>query len=116
MLLALRTQQIVAYESGIAATADPLAGSYFVESLTDEYERRILALMDDIHARGGMPRCIEDGTVQRMVLEEAYKHARMVETGERRVVGENVFASAEEPPPPRLSQHNPAALTEQLDR
>src|SRR5215467_5300469 len=116
MLLALRTQQIVAFESGIADTADPLAGSYFVESLTDEYERRILELMEDVRARGGMARCIEDGYIQRLVLEEAYKHSMAVEIGERKVVGENIFASGEEPPPTRLYQHNPAALTEQLER
>jgi methylmalonyl-CoA mutase, N-terminal domain len=116
MLLALRTQQIVALESGIADTADPLAGSYFVESLTDEYERRILALMEDVEARGGMARCVEDGYVQRLVLQEAYRHAMAVESGERKVVGENVFVTAEEPPPTRLYQHDPAALTEQLER
>jgi methylmalonyl-CoA mutase, N-terminal domain len=116
MLLALRTQQIVALESGIADTADPLAGSYFIESLTDEYERRILALMDDVEARGGMARCIEDGYVQRLVQQEAYRHARAVESGERKVVGENVFATGEEPPPTRLYQHDPAALAEQLER
>jgi methylmalonyl-CoA mutase N-terminal domain/subunit len=116
MLLALRTQQVVALESGIADTADPLAGSYFVESLTDEYERRILALMEDVEARGGMARCIEDGYVQRLVLQEAYRHAMAVESGERKVVGENVFVTGEEPPPTRLYQHDPAALTEQLER
>jgi methylmalonyl-CoA mutase, N-terminal domain len=116
MLTALRTQQIVAYESGIADTADPLAGSYFVESLTDEYERRILELMDDVKQRGGMARCIEDGYVQRLVLEEAYRHSIAVETGERTVVGENAFVSAEEPPPTRLYQHDEAALAEQLER
>jgi methylmalonyl-CoA mutase N-terminal domain/subunit len=116
MLLALRTQQVVALESGIADTADPLAGSYFVESLTDEYERRILALMEDVESRGGMARCIEDGYVQRLVLQEAYRHAMAVESGERKVVGENVFVTDEEPPPTRLYQHDPAALAEQLER
>ncbi|MBJ7601594.1 MAG: methylmalonyl-CoA mutase [Candidatus Dormibacteraeota bacterium] len=116
MLTALRTQQIVAHESGIADTADPLAGSYFVESLTDEYERRILELMDDVRERGGMARCIENGYVQRLVLEEAYRHSQAVETGERKVVGENIFVTAEEPPPTRLFQHDPAALDEQLER
>jgi methylmalonyl-CoA mutase N-terminal domain/subunit len=116
MLTALRTQQIVAYESGIADTADPLAGSYFVESLTDEYERRILELMDEVKARGGMARAVESGWVAEQVLREAYRHSMAVESGERLVVGENVFASADEPPPTRLYQHNPAALEEQLER
>src|SRR5262249_15533314 len=83
--------------------------------LTDEYERRILELMEDVRVRGGMARCIEEGYIQRLVLQEAYRHSMAVENGERKVVGENIFASAEEPPPTRLYQHNPAALTERLD-
>ncbi|HYZ01980.1 MAG TPA: methylmalonyl-CoA mutase family protein [Candidatus Binatia bacterium] len=116
MLLALRTQQIVAHESGIADTADPLAGSYFVESLTDEYERRIVELMDEVAARGGMARAIESGWVQEQVLQEAYRHSMAVESGERKVVGENCFTTADEPPPTRLYQHEPKALDEQLAR
>ena len=116
MLLALRTQQIVAHESGIADTADPLAGSYLVESLTDEYERRIVELMDEVAARGGMARAIESGWVQEQVLQEAYRHSMAVESGERKVVGENCFTTADEPPPTRLYQHEPKALDEQLAR
>jgi methylmalonyl-CoA mutase N-terminal domain/subunit len=116
MLTALRTQQVVAYESGVADTADPLAGSYYVESLTDEYERRILALMAEVKARGGMARAIESGWVQQQVLEEAYRHSMAVESGERLVVGENIFESADEPPPTRLYQHDPAVLAEQSER
>ncbi|TMF84524.1 MAG: methylmalonyl-CoA mutase [Chloroflexi bacterium] len=116
MLTALRTQQVVAYESGVADTADPLAGSYFVESLTDEYERRILALMAEVKERGGMARGIESGWVQQQVLEEAYRHSMAVESGERLIVGENIFQSADEPPPIRLYQHDPAVLEEQVRR
>lgn len=116
MLLALRTQQIVAHESGIADTADPLAGSYLVESLTDEYERRIVELMDEVARRGGMARAIESGWVQEQVLQEAYRHSMAVESGERKVVGENCFTTADEPPPTRLYQHEPKALDEQLAR
>ncbi|MDR0359698.1 MAG: methylmalonyl-CoA mutase family protein [bacterium] len=116
MLLALRTQQIVAHESGIADTADPLAGSYLVESLTDEYERRIVELMDEVAGRGGMARAIESGWVQEQVLQEAYRHSMAVESGERKVVGENCFTTADEPPPTRLYQHEPKALDEQLAR
>jgi methylmalonyl-CoA mutase N-terminal domain/subunit len=63
-----------------------------------------------------MARCIEEGYVQRLVLEEAYRHSMAVEAGERKVVGENVFVTAEEPPPTRLYEHDPAALDEQLQR
>jgi methylmalonyl-CoA mutase N-terminal domain/subunit len=116
MLTALRTQQIVAHESGIADTADPLAGSYYVEALTDEYEQRILALMDEVRERGGMARCIESGWVAGQVLQEAYRHSMAVEAGERLIVGENIYESADEPPPTRLYQHDPAVVDEQLRR
>src|SRR5919204_641974 len=116
MLTALRTQQVIAYESGLPDTVDPLAGSYYVESLTDEYERRILALMDEVEQRGGMARCIESGWVQQQVLRESFRHSREVETGERLIVGENIFQSREEAPPTRLYAHDPAAVEDQLAR
>jgi methylmalonyl-CoA mutase N-terminal domain/subunit len=116
MLTALRTQQIVAFESGIPETVDPLAGSYFVESMTNEYERRILELIDEVEGRGGMARCVESGWVQQQVLREAYRHSREVETGERAVVGENIFQSRDAPPPTRLYEHDPAVVEDQLER
>ena len=116
MLTALRTQQIVAYESGVADTVDPLAGSYFVESLTAEYERRILDLMDEVERRGGMAKCVESGWVQQQVLRESYRHSREVESGERLVVGENIFESREEAPPTRLYEHDPRVVEDQLAR
>jgi methylmalonyl-CoA mutase N-terminal domain/subunit len=116
MLTALRTQQVIAYESGLADTVDPLAGSYFVESLTDEYERRILELMDEVERRGGMAQCIESGWVQQQVLRESYRHSREVETGERLIVGENIFQSREEAPPTRLYAHDPNVVEDQLAR
>jgi len=116
MLTALRTQQIIAHETGVADTADPLAGSYFVESLTDEYERRILELMDDVARRGGMARSIESGHIARVVLDEAYKHSAAVEAGERLIVGENIFTQADEHTPTGLFTHDPGALAEQTRR
>jgi methylmalonyl-CoA mutase N-terminal domain/subunit len=116
MLTALRTQQVVAYESGVADTADPLAGSYYVESLTDEYERRILELLDEIEHRGGMARCVESGWVAREVAREAYRHVRAVESGERPIVGENIFQMDDEDPPARLYRHSDRALQEQRAR
>ena len=113
MLLALRTQQIVAYESGIPATADPLAGSYYVESLTDEYEERILELLGEIDERGGMARCVESGWVASEVLRESYRHAREVESGERLVVGENIFATEGESPPTELFTYDERVVDEQ---
>jgi len=100
--LALRTQQILAYETGIARVADPLGGSYFVEALTDATEERIKAIMDDLDSRGGMVRAIEDGYLQGLIADEAYRVHQAIETGARPVVGVNRFASdaeAEHPAP-----------------
>ena len=116
MLTALRTQQIIAYESGVPNTADPLAGSYFVESLTNAYEERILELMDDIERRGGMAQAIESGYVAQVVLEEAYRHAQAVAAGERKIVGENIFVLEDEHTPTGLFQHDPKVLEEQKAR
>ena len=71
--LALRTQQILAYETGVAAVADPLGGSYFVEALTDATEARIIEIMDDLERHGGMVRAIEDGYLQGLIADEAFK-------------------------------------------
>ena len=92
--VALRTQQIVGYESGITDTADPLAGSYFVESLTDEVERRALAYMATIDDLGGAVAAIEQGYLQDEIEAAAYDFARRVDRGEKVVVGVNRFVDA----------------------
>jgi len=91
-LLALRTQQVLAHESGIAETADPLAGSYFVEALTAELEQKARAILKHVDPMGGMLACIETGWVQQQIHEAAYRWQREVEAGERVVVGVNKFA------------------------
>jgi methylmalonyl-CoA mutase N-terminal domain/subunit len=96
--LALRTQQILAYETGVARVADPLGGSYFVEALTDATEARIVEIMDDLQRHGGMVASIEDGYLQGLIADEAYRLHRDVEAGTRTVVGVNRFVT-EEPPP-----------------
>jgi methylmalonyl-CoA mutase N-terminal domain/subunit len=89
--IALRTQQIIAFESGVADTADPLAGSYFVESLTDAVEAAARAVMREIETAGGAVAALESGVVQRMIEDSAYREARRVEAGESVVVGVNKF-------------------------
>jgi methylmalonyl-CoA mutase, N-terminal domain len=89
--IALRTQQILAYESGVANTIDPLAGSYFVESLTDELERDALALFEEIDALGGVVPGIEQGWFQQQIAGSAMRQQREVEAGDRVVVGVNRF-------------------------
>jgi methylmalonyl-CoA mutase N-terminal domain/subunit len=96
--LALRTQQLVAYESGIANTVDPLAGSYFVEWLTDELERQALALMGRIEELGGAAHAIESGFLHDEIARSAYAHQMRVESGETTIVGVNRFADSDAAP------------------
>ncbi len=93
---ALRTQQIVGFESGIADTADPLAGSYFVENLTVEVEQKALALIAKIDAMGGSVSAIENGFIQEEIAKSAYEYQRNIETGEKIIVGVNRFKLSEE--------------------
>jgi methylmalonyl-CoA mutase N-terminal domain/subunit len=90
--LALRTQQILAHESGVVDVVDPLGGSWFVERLTSDLEAGARAYFDAIDARGGMVAAIEAGYPQREIAEAAYRHQREIESGTRTVVGVNAFA------------------------
>ncbi len=96
--LALRTQQVIAHESGVGNTVDPLAGSYYVEALTREIEDRVTAYIEKIDELGGTARAIEQGYIQREIQESAYTHQKEVESCERVVVGLNKYRIAEEPP------------------
>jgi methylmalonyl-CoA mutase N-terminal domain/subunit len=114
--LALRTQQIVAYESGVADIVDPLGGSWAVEAATDDLEREALRLIDQIESRGGALRAIERGEVQREIQESAYRHQRQVEAGERVMVGVNRFQEAGEPPPAHILRIDPEVERAQVER
>ncbi|MCC7013355.1 MAG: methylmalonyl-CoA mutase [Planctomycetes bacterium] len=105
--LALRTQQVLASESGVADVIDPLGGSPYVEALTDELEARALALMAEVERRGGAVRAIEDGFVQREIHKSAMAWQREVESKTRPIVGVNEFTMPE--PPPQIFRPNPAA-------
>jgi methylmalonyl-CoA mutase N-terminal domain/subunit len=94
---ALRTQQILAHESGAADTIDPLAGSYYVESLTDDVEREAFSIIEEIDDRGGMLRAIEEQWVQRQIQDTAYDRQEEIEEGERIIVGVNEFTTDEAP-------------------
>ncbi|MEO5580311.1 MAG: methylmalonyl-CoA mutase family protein [Gemmatimonadaceae bacterium] len=96
--LALRTQQVVAYESGITGTADPLGGSYYVEHLTDELERRAMELIDKSDSLGGSEAAIAAGFFQEEIARSAYEHQISVETGATVVVGVNRFSDDGQPP------------------
>ena len=94
--LALRTQQVLAHEAGLADVVDPLAGSYYVESLTSQIEGEARALIEDIERRGGMVAVIESGWAQRQIADAAWTQQRQIETGERVIVGVNRYIEDEE--------------------
>jgi len=91
VLIALRTQQVIAYETGVANTIDPLAGSYFVESLTDQMEQEAEKYFAEIERRGGVLQCIEDGYFQREIAKAAYRFQQELEAKDRVIVGVNDF-------------------------
>jgi methylmalonyl-CoA mutase N-terminal domain/subunit len=100
--IALRTQQIIAYESGAPQTIDPLAGSYYIESLTNQIETNALAYLEKIDAMGGMLKAIERGYVQQEIQNAAYEYQRAVDHKQAIVVGVNSFALEHEKPIPLL--------------
>jgi methylmalonyl-CoA mutase N-terminal domain/subunit len=114
-LLALRTQQILAHETGVANTVDPVGGSFAIERLTEEIESRARQSIEKIDALGGMLRAIETGYVQREIQKAAYDYQRAVETGDRVVVGVNRYRAEQEVPIPTL-RVDPAMEREQADR
>jgi 2-hydroxyisobutanoyl-CoA mutase large subunit len=91
MRLALRTQQVIADETGVTSVVDPLGGSYYVESLTTEYEKRIFAILDEIEERGGTIRLIEEGWFQKHIADFAYETALRKQSGEKPVIGVNRY-------------------------
>ncbi len=114
-LIALRTQQVVAHESGVTNTVDPLAGSYFVEALTDETERQATAYIDQIHELGGVLACIRNGFFQKEIAEASYRFQNEVDTKERIIVGVNDYVMDEEVKVPTLYV-DPAKERVHLDR
>jgi methylmalonyl-CoA mutase N-terminal domain/subunit len=112
--LALRTQQILAYESGVAETPDPLGGSYFVETLTSEVERAAQAYLDEIDAMGGTMRALEAGFQQRSIQESAYRVQRAIDAGDQVVVGVNRFRDEAPGARPKIQRIDPEAERRQV--
>jgi len=96
--IALRTQQIVAHESGVAETIDPLAGSYYVESLTTKIETEAMDYINKITELGGAPKAIENGFIQKEIMDSSYEYQKQIESGDRVVVGMNKFQVKEDSP------------------
>jgi methylmalonyl-CoA mutase N-terminal domain/subunit len=113
--LALRTQQIIAYEAGVIGTPDPLAGSYFVEKLTNDLEAAAQSYLDEIDEMGGALAAIEAGYQQRQIQESAYRYQLEIESEERVVVGVNRYRDAPVPSP-ELQRIDPQGEREQVDR
>jgi methylmalonyl-CoA mutase N-terminal domain/subunit len=115
VLVALRTQQLIAYESGVVDTVDPLAGSYYVEYLTNELEEKTTKYIQQIDAMGGSVAAIEKGFMQREITESAYRYQKEVESKKRIVVGVNEFVSEEEVPI-KILQINPEIEEKLVER
>ncbi len=113
--IALRTQQLIAYETGVTDTVDPLAGSYYLENLTNEIYERAAAYIKKIDELGGSAEAIEKGFIQREIQDSAYSYQREIEQEERIVVGVNRF-QVEEEKPTNLLRVNPAVRTSQIER
>ncbi len=113
--IALRTQQVIAYESGAPQTVDPLAGSYYVEALTNEIEKRAAEYLGKIEVMGGMLKAIERGFVQQEIQNAAYEYQQAVDQGDAVVVGVNRFEVEEEKPIP-IQKIDPALEPKQIER
>lgn len=113
--IALRTQQVVAYESGVTETVDPLAGSYYIESLTNEIEREALEYIEKIDNLGGVTAAIEKGFIQQEIQNSAYKYQKNIEEGSRVVVGVNKF-KIKEGAPKGLLRVNPKVGRRQVEK
>lgn len=113
--VALRTQQIIAYETGVADTVDPLAGSYYIEKLTDEIEARAQAYIDTIEKMGGPVVAVEKGYIQKEIQESAYRYQKEIESNERIIVGLNKFQVQEEKPK-ELLKVDPTVRDKQIER
>ena len=114
--VALRTQQIIAEESGIPNTIDPLAGSYTIETMTQELVSNTESLIGEIDSNGGMLSCIEEGWVQSQIMDSAYKYQKEVESGERIIVGVNEYLEEEKTEPEEITKVEDKSIKDQIRR
>jgi methylmalonyl-CoA mutase N-terminal domain/subunit len=116
MRIALRTQQIIADESGVASVVDPLGGSYMVESLTTQYEREIFKVVDYVDQNGGTVKLTEEGWFQRRIADFAYETALKKANGEKPVIGVNKYAMPDEKFDIELHPYDVSTATRQIER
>ncbi len=116
MKLALRTQQVIAHEAHVTEVVDPVGGSYYVEHLTNEYERQIFAIIDEVDEKGGTVKLIEEGWFQRHIADFSYEQALRKQSGEKPVIGVNLFTEPDEVADLATHPHDPSAERRQIDR
>ena len=116
MKIALRTQQIIADETGVASVVDPLGGSYYVENLTSEYEREILKVIEHVDQNGGTVKLTEEGWFQRRIADFAYETALKKANGEKPVLGVNKYVDPDEKLDIEIHPYDPSTATRQIDR
>jgi methylmalonyl-CoA mutase N-terminal domain/subunit len=114
-MVSLRIQQLLAYESGVTGTIDPLAGSYYIEYLTNEIEKRAIDYIREIDEMGGAPLAIETGYIQKRIQEGAYRYQKEIESGERTLIGVNKFR-VDEPVSMKLAKIDPQVEKDQLEK
>jgi methylmalonyl-CoA mutase N-terminal domain/subunit len=116
MKIALRTQQVIADETGVGNVIDPLGGSYFVENLTTEYEKKIFEILDEVRERGGTVKLIEEGWFQKNISDFAYETALRKQSGQKPVIGVNKYVEDEEDVDIEIHPHDPTTTKRQIDR
>lgn len=116
MRMALRTQQVIAEESNITQVVDPLGGSYFVEALTTEYEKKIFEILEDVEKRGGTLKLIQEGWFQRQIADFAYETALRKQSGSKPVIGVNRFVDGTPDPAIHTHPYDPTTATRQIER
>jgi len=114
--IALRTQQVIADETNVAQVVDPLGGSYFVESLTTEYERRIFEILDEVEKSGGTIKLIEEGWFQKHIADFAYETAMRKQNGDKPVIGVNKYVEHGEDPDIEIHPYDQTTEKRQIDR
>jgi methylmalonyl-CoA mutase N-terminal domain/subunit len=116
MRLALRTQQVIADETNVAQVVDPLGGSYYVEHLTSEYERRIFEILDEVEQGGGTVKLIEQGWFQKHIADFAYETALRKQSADKPVIGVNRYVEKEEDVDLEVHPYDPTTAQRQIDR
>jgi methylmalonyl-CoA mutase N-terminal domain/subunit len=116
MKIALRTQQVIADETNVAQTVDPLGGSYYVEHLTSEYERRIFEILDEVEKGGGTVKLIEEGWFQKHIADFAYETALRKQNGDKPVIGVNKYVEADEQADIEIHPYDPTTERRQVER